>query len=89
MREDAGHRHLLRIDRGRIAELLPVRYARMAASPFAFLRGAAALMASDLSSTPTTGWRVQACGDAHLANFGTFATPESELVFDLNDESAV
>jgi len=72
-------------DRGRVAELLPVRYARMAASPFAFLRGAAALMARDLSSTPTTGWRVQACGDAHLANFGTFATPERELVFDLND----
>ena len=57
----------------------------MAASPFAFLRGAAALMARDLSSTPTTGWRVQAGGDAHLANFGTFATPERELVFDLND----
>ena len=72
-------------DRGRVADLLPLRYTRMAASPFAFLRGAAALMARDLSSTPTTGWRVQACGDAHLANFGTFATPERELVFDLND----
>jgi uncharacterized protein (DUF2252 family) len=72
-------------DHGRVATLLSLRYARMAASPFAFLRGAAALMARDLSSTPTTGWRVQACGDAHLANFGTFATPERELVFDLND----
>jgi uncharacterized protein (DUF2252 family) len=72
-------------DRGRIADLLPLRYTRMAASPFAFFRGAAPIMARDLSSTPTTGWHVQASGDAHLANFGTFATPERALVFDLND----
>jgi uncharacterized protein (DUF2252 family) len=72
-------------DRGRLVELLPVRYQRMAASPFAFFRGSAALMARDLSSTPTTGWHVQASGDAHVANFGAFATPERELVFDLND----
>jgi uncharacterized protein (DUF2252 family) len=72
-------------DRGRAADLLPLKYARMCASPFSFLRGAAALMAHDLSTTPSTGWRVQACGDAHLANFGAFATPERELVFDTND----
>jgi uncharacterized protein (DUF2252 family) len=72
-------------ERGRVAELLPLRYERMSASPFSFFRGAAALMAYDLSFTPTTGWYVQACGDAHLANFGLFATPERWLVFDLND----
>jgi uncharacterized protein (DUF2252 family) len=72
-------------DRGRLAELLPLRYKRMGASPLAFFRGSAALMARDLSSTPTTGWHVQASGDAHVANFGAFATPERELVFDLND----
>src|SRR5207237_6518628 len=72
-------------DSGRAAALLPLKYARMCASPFGFLRGAAALMAHDLSTTPSTGWRVQACGDAHLANFGAFATPERELVFDAND----
>jgi len=72
-------------DRGRIAELLPIRYARMVQSPFAFLRGAAAVMAFDLAATPATGIRVQACGDCHLMNFGAFATPERNLVFDIND----
>lgn len=69
----------------RLADLVPVRYGRMMASPFAFLRGAAQLMADDLADTPVTGHRVQACGDAHLANFGVFATPERNLVFDVND----
>jgi len=64
---------------------VPVRYERMAESPFAFYRGAAAVMAMDLSTTPVTGLTVQACGDAHVANFGTFATPERNVVFDIND----
>src|SRR5262245_14485652 len=71
--------------RTRVPELVPVRYGRMAASPFAFFRGGAAIMAMDLSSTPATGLTVQACGDAHVANFGTFATPERNVVFDIND----
>jgi uncharacterized protein (DUF2252 family) len=70
---------------GRVPELVPIRYGRMSRSPFAFLRGSAALMAYDLAPTPTSGIRVQACGDCHLANFGLFATPERNLVFDLND----
>ena len=57
----------------------------MAQSPFAFYRGAAAIMAADLASTPTSGLRVQACGDAHLMNFGGFATPERNIFFDIND----
>jgi len=69
----------------RIPELVPVRYGRMAMSPFAFFRGAAAVMAADLASTPTTPLRVQSCGDAHLVNFGVFAAPDRRLVFDLND----
>ncbi len=72
-------------NRGRVPSLVPVRYGRMLASPFAFLRGAAVIMAHDLSRTPATGIRVQACGDAHLMNFGGFATPERHLVFDVND----
>jgi uncharacterized protein (DUF2252 family) len=71
--------------RTRVAELVPVRYARMATSPFAFFRGGAAIMAMDLSTTPVTGLTVQACADAHVANFGTFATPERNVVFDIND----
>lgn len=71
--------------RSRVKELVPVRYARMAESPFAFFRGAAAVMALDLSTTPATGLRVQACGDAHVNNFGKFATPERNLLFDIND----
>ena len=69
----------------RLPDLVPVRYGRMLASPFAFLRGSAVIMASDLASTPVTGLRVQACGDAHLGNFGVFATPERNLIFDVND----
>jgi uncharacterized protein (DUF2252 family) len=71
--------------RTRVAELVPVRYGRMAESPFAFFRGAAAVMAMDLATTPVSGFTVQACGDAHVANFGTFATPERNVVFDVND----
>ncbi|MCX5409252.1 DUF2252 domain-containing protein [Streptomyces sp. NBC_00335] len=69
----------------RVARLLPIRYGRMAASPFAFLRGAAAVMAADLAAQPNTGLNVQLCGDAHLLNFGLFASPERALLFDLND----
>jgi uncharacterized protein (DUF2252 family) len=69
----------------RVPELVPIRYGRMVASPFAFYRGAALVMASDLSTTPSCGLRVQACGDAHLANFGGFASPERDLIFDVND----
>jgi uncharacterized protein (DUF2252 family) len=69
----------------RVQELVPIRYGRMLASPFAFYRGAAYLMASDLASTPRSGFIVQACGDAHVSNFGLFASPERELLFDIND----
>jgi uncharacterized protein (DUF2252 family) len=69
----------------RIPELAPYRYERMAASPFGFLRGSAEVMAGDLATTPVTGLSVQACGDAHLCNFGEFATPERNIVFDIND----
>jgi hypothetical protein len=69
----------------RVPELVPVRMGRMVESPFAFYRGAAAVMAADLESTPVTGVEVQACGDAHLLNFGLFASPERTLLFDVND----
>jgi uncharacterized protein (DUF2252 family) len=69
----------------RLAGLLPIRYGRMAASPWSFYRGAAAVMASDLASRPHTGLTVQLCGDAHLLNFGLWATPERQLSFDLRD----
>jgi len=69
----------------RVADLIPVRFGRMAASPFAYFRGAAAPMAWDLAHTPTSGIRVQACGDAHLLNFGMYAAPDRRLVFDVND----
>jgi uncharacterized protein (DUF2252 family) len=69
----------------RVPELVPIRYGRMAASPFAFFRGAAYVMASDLSTGPRSGLGVQLCGDAHLSNFGGFGSPERDLVFDLND----
>ncbi|MCB0972190.1 MAG: DUF2252 domain-containing protein [Acidimicrobiales bacterium] len=72
-------------DRTRQPDLVPIRYARMSASPFAFYRGAAAVMAADLAQHPATGLEVQLCGDAHLANFGGFAAPDRRLVFDLND----
>ena len=69
----------------RVPELVPIRYGRMSTSPFAFFRGAAYVMASDLAETPSSGIRVQLCGDAHLSNFGGFASPERDLLFDLND----
>jgi uncharacterized protein (DUF2252 family) len=69
----------------RVPELVPIRYGRMLVSPFTFYRGAALVMASDLAGTPTSGLRVQLCGDAHLSNFGVFGTPERRLVFDIND----
>ena len=69
----------------RVPELVPIRYGRMLHSPFAFFRGAALVMASDLANTPRTGLTVQACGDAHLSNFGIFGSPERHLVFDVND----
>jgi uncharacterized protein (DUF2252 family) len=72
-------------DRSRVPELIPVRYERMLVSPFAFLRGAAAVMAEDLKHQPRAGIPVQACGDCHLMNFGAFATPEENIVFDIND----
>jgi uncharacterized protein (DUF2252 family) len=71
--------------RTRVPELVPVRYGRMLVSPFTFYRGAAAIMAHDLASTPRAGLHVQLCGDAHLSNVGGFASPERSLVFDLND----
>ena len=70
---------------GRISDLVPIRHGRMLASPFAFYRGAAAVMAADLASTARTGIHVQLCGDAHLANFGAFGSPERKLLFDIND----
>jgi uncharacterized protein (DUF2252 family) len=76
---------LLASNEGRLEELVPIRFGRMAASPFAFLRGSAAVMAADLAPFPTTGLQVQACGDCHLMNFGLFATPERNVVFGLND----
>jgi uncharacterized protein (DUF2252 family) len=72
-------------NRHRVPSLVPIRYGRMLHSPFAFLRGAASIMAFDLARTPISGIRVQVCGDAHLMNFGGFATPERHLVFDVND----
>src|SRR5262245_65671456 len=72
-------------DRHRIASLVPVRWARMAGSPLAYFRGAAAVMAADLARTAVTGIDVQVSGDAHLLNFGLYASPERTLMFDLND----
>ena len=69
----------------RVADLVPIRHGRMLASPFAFFRGAAALMAADFAETPQSGLPVQLCGDAHVSNFGGFASPARELVFDIND----
>ena len=72
-------------DEARLQELVPIRYGRMLKSPFTFYRGTAAVMAADLQDTPNTGIMVQACGDCHLMNFGGFATPERNIVFDIND----
>ena len=76
---------LLEQEKSRVPELVPVRHGRMLVSPFTFYRGAALPMAADLASTPTSGLRVQLCGDAHLSNFGAFASPARRLVFDVND----
>ena len=72
-------------DASRVPELLPERYRRMVANAFAFLRGAAAVMANDFARQPTAGAPVQACGDCHLMNFGAFSTPEDNILFDIND----
>ncbi len=72
-------------NRTRVPELVPIRMGRMSLSPFAFLRGSAVVMASDLAKTPVSGIKVQLCGDAHVSNFGGFASPERQLVFDVND----
>jgi uncharacterized protein (DUF2252 family) len=76
---------LLEQDEHRVPELVPIRHGRMMASPFSFYRGAALVMAADLARTPTAGLRTQLCGDAHLSNFGAYASPERRLVFDIND----
>ena len=70
---------VLAANEDRLPELLPIRHGRMSRSPFAFYRGTAAIMAADLAHTPVSGLRVQACGDAHLSNFGAFATPPSAV----------
>lgn len=69
----------------RVPELVPIRYGRMLVSPFTFYRGAALIMAADLAATARSGLNVQVCGDAHLSNFGVFASPERQLMFDIND----
>jgi uncharacterized protein (DUF2252 family) len=76
---------LIENSQGRMEDLIPIRYGRMAASPFSFFRGAAAIMASDLSHTPASGLNIIICGDCHLLNFGGFATAERRLIFDIND----
>src|SRR5262249_19852210 len=76
---------VLRAEKGRLTELLPLRHGRMARSAFTFYRGAALTMAADLASTPSSGVRIQCCGDAHLSNFGGFATPERRVIFSIND----
>jgi uncharacterized protein (DUF2252 family) len=76
---------LIESSKGRLKQLLPIRYGRMIQSLFAFYRGTAAIMAADLAKTPTSGIVVQACGDCHLMNFGGFATPERRIIFDIND----
>jgi uncharacterized protein (DUF2252 family) len=76
---------LAKAAQGRLPRLVPIWYGRMSLSPFSFLRGSASVMAADLASTPVTGFRVQLCGDAHVSNFGVFATPERDRVFDVDD----
>src|SRR5262245_2332024 len=76
---------VLAANEGRLLDLVPIRHGRMMQSPFDFYRGTAAIMAADLAHTPSSGLRVQACGDAHLSNFGAFATPERNVIFDVND----
>src|ERR1700757_4425444 len=76
---------------GRLSELVPLRFARMLADPFAFYRGSAAVMAADLAASPSSGIEILCCGDAHVSNFGLYAAPHRSIVFDLNDfdEAAV
>jgi uncharacterized protein (DUF2252 family) len=69
----------------RVPELVPIRYGRMLASPFSFYRGGALVMAADLARTPNSGLQVQLCGDAHISNFGVYASPERRIVFEIND----
>jgi Uncharacterized protein conserved in bacteria (DUF2252) len=76
---------LIESNEGRMLDLVPIRFGRMMQSPFTFYRGSASIMAADLATTPQSGLRVQACGDAHLLNFGGFATPERQIAFDIND----
>ena len=76
---------VLAAEKGRLPDLLPLRHGRMVRSAFTFYRGAALTMATDLASTPASGIRVQCCGDAHLCNFGGFATPERKVIFSIND----
>jgi uncharacterized protein (DUF2252 family) len=76
---------VLAAEQGRLPGLLPLRHGRMVRSPFTFYRGSALAMAADLAATPASGIRVQACGDAHLSNFGGFATPERKIIFSIND----
>ena len=76
---------IMESNKGRIPKLVPLRHGRMGRSPFTFYRGAALNMASDLAGTPVSGINVQACGDAHLCNFGGFATPERNVIFSIND----
>src|SRR5436190_4006258 len=78
-------RLVLAAEKGRMPELLPLRHGRMVRSAFTFYRGAAHTMAADLAATPATGVHVQCCGDAHLCNFGGFATPERKVIFSIND----
>jgi uncharacterized protein (DUF2252 family) len=72
-------------DKGRLEHLLPIKYGRMMASAFGFLRGSAVVMTADLANTPTSGIDTILCGDAHLSNFGIYASPERRMIFDLND----
>jgi uncharacterized protein (DUF2252 family) len=76
---------LIRSSKGRLPQLIPIRYGRMMHTPFDFYRGAAAIMAADLATTPASGIRVQICGDCHLSNFGGSATPERHVIFDISD----
>src|SRR5512139_624397 len=76
---------VLAAEKGRLPELLPLRHGRMVRSAFTFYRGSALSMAADLASTPSSGVHVQCCGDAHLSNFGGFATPERKIIFAIND----
>src|ERR1039458_4150558 len=76
---------LRKAQRGRLSKLLPIKFARMAASPFGFFRGAVPVMAADLSKLPNTGIHAQICGDAHVRNLGAYAGPDGRLIFDIND----